>query len=85
MEYKDAEAHSAHKEIVKAYGIKYSALMELPAFDIIPCHRVDPMHAIFLGLAKHTTKTWKEKGIIWPCVYPLIQERVDHIVIPSKI
>ena len=85
MEYRHAETHSARKEIVKAYGAKYSVLMELPAFDIVRCHTVDPMHAVFLGLAKHTTKTWKDKGIIGPSVYPLIQERVDHMVIPSKI
>ena len=36
-------------------------------------------------LAKHTTKTWKEKGIIGPCVYTLIPDRVNHMVIPSKI
>ena len=43
------------------------------------------MHAVFLGLAKHSTKTWKERDIIGPTLYPLIQDRVDQMVIPSKI
>ena len=59
--------------------------MELPAFEVVRCHVIDPMHAVFLGLAKHTTKTWKDIGIIGAKVYPAIQERVDLMVPPSKI
>ena len=84
-QFKNAETHSSRKKIAKSYGAKYSVLMELPAFEVVRCHVIDPMHAVFLGLAKHTTKTWKDIGIIGAKVYPAIQERVDLMVPPSKI
>jgi len=85
IEFKNAKPLSSHKEILKSYGAKYSVLTELPVFDVVRCHVIDPMHAVFLGLAKHTIKTWKEIGIIGDKVYPKIQERVDVMVPPSKI
>lgn len=60
-------------------------MMELTAFDIVRGHTVDPMHAVFLGLAKHSTRIWKERGILGPAVFPVIQERVDQMAVPSKI
>ena len=42
-------------------GVKYSELLRIPYFNIVHLHVIDPMHNIFLGLAKHTIKTWRRK------------------------
>ena len=84
-EFKNALTASSRKDILRSYGAKYSVFMELPVFNIVRCHVIDPMHAVFVGLAKHTTKTWKDIGIIDAKLYPIIQERVDLMVPLSKI
>lgn len=83
--FKNAKTLSSRQKILKSYGAKYSMLTELPVFDVVRCHVIDPMHALFLGLAKHTINTWKVIGIIGDKVYPKIQEKVDLMVPPSKI
>ena len=52
---------------------------------MVRCHVIDPMHCVFLGLAKHTIKTWKELGVLEDNHFSLLQEKVDSIVPPSII
>ena len=43
------------------------------------------MHNLFLGLAKHTVKVWRDIGIISSSDLVLIQERVDSMKPPPKV
>ena len=53
----------------------------IPYFDIVRYHVVDPMHNIFLGIAKHTLKTWKDLHIIDDKKdYAVIQEKVESTI-----
>ena len=52
-EYLNAETKQQQKAIQKKYGLRYSALIELPYFDPIRHTVIDPMHNLFLGTAKH--------------------------------
>ena len=54
---KEAPTASAQSQIEQSYGVGYSVLLNLQYFDVIRHHVVDPMHALFLGIAKHTIKT----------------------------
>ena len=77
---------AAHrKHIEQSYGARYSELFNLKYFDVVCSHVVDPMHNLFLGLAKHTIKTWKDLNILRPCDYTTIQDRVNSFVPPTKI
>ena len=40
---------------------------------------------MFLGLAKHTSQTWKDVGVLQDKHFNLLQEKVDCIVPPSII
>ena len=71
--------------IERSYDCKYSILYELPAFDVVQFHVVDPMHNLFLGIAKHTTKQWEDIGALSSQDYVIIQSRVDSMVVPAKI
>ena len=85
MTAKDAKTASERHSIQRSYGCKYSTLLELPDFDVVRFHVVDPMHNLFLGLAKYTTKLWREVGAIDNHDYAIIQDRVDSMVVPSKV
>ena len=77
-----ASTATAQKEILCSYETKYTVLSELPSFDVVKYHVIDPMHNIFLGIAKHTTKVWKEVGLLSVRDFVIIQENVD-LKIPS--
>lgn len=83
--YLTASTKSARKKIIHDSGIRYSELLNIPHFDIVRCHVVDPMHNIFLGLAKHLIHTWKEKDILLPQHFSQLQEKVDLMTPPPKV
>lgn len=82
---KGANTPTARHNIERSYGCKYSVLYDLPAFDVVQFHVVDPMHNLFLGLAKYTTKQWKNVGVLSNDDYAAIQSRVDSMIVPSKV
>ena len=48
----DRENVSAKEEHVKKHSFRFTPFFELPYFNIIRQHAVDPMHCLFLGIAK---------------------------------
>ena len=58
-----ATCKSEYEKVAKKYGLHYSVLVELDYFDSVRFHIIDPMHNLFLGIAKHTWKLWKEKHL----------------------
>lgn len=61
-----------------AYGVRYSELLTLPYFDVIQFHVVDPMHSLFLGIAKHMVKVWSDLQIITAEHLTTIQKDRQH-------
>ena len=46
-------------------GCRYSILLELDYFDPVRMLVIDPMHNLFLGSAKHSTKSvWRAKNVL---------------------
>ena len=43
------------------------------------------MHSLFLGIAKHTMKVWREIGIIQTNYLLTIQEKVDRMIPPPRV
>ena len=85
LECQKVSTATDRKRIWHESGIKYSELVCHPYFDIIRCHVIDPMHCIFLGLAKHNIQIWKDKKILTANDFSLLQRKVDIMVSPSKI
>ena len=85
FESKAATTASQRNKIEQSYDAKFSELHNLPSFDIVKYHIIDPMHNIFLGLAKHTMKTWRDLDILQTSQYVLLQEKVDSVNPPTKI
>ena len=83
--YKKCNTHSEQQQIERAYGIRYSILLELPSFDASRMCVVDPMHNLLLGTAKHMLELWKSLGNLSSKQYDEIQDRVDSYVCPTDI
>ena len=67
-------------------GCRYSYLLKLPYFDAPTMLVVDPMHALFLGIAKHYTKrVFIGKNLLNDADFEVIQKRVNSIVAPSDV
>lgn len=52
-EHLTAKTATQQKKIEREQGVKYSVLNELPYYDTVRFMILDPMHLLFLGIAKH--------------------------------
>ena len=57
--YKQAKTRSAQLEIERESGVRYSVLLKLPYFNAPRMCIIDPMHNLFLGIAKKFTEILK--------------------------
>ena len=63
--WRRCNSDAARKRYVKITGVRWSELLRLPYFDPIRFLTVDPMHCLFLGIAKWIVKRiWIEEGIL---------------------
>ena len=60
-------------------------LLNLPHFDIIRFHTIDPIHNIFLGIAKHTSMVWKETKVLNTTDFETLQNRINSLKPPPNI
>ena len=57
----------------------------MPYFDAARMCIIDPMHNLFLGIAKHMIESWKKLGILSHADFQCIQEKVNSFVTPNDI
>ena len=66
-------------------GCRHSILLDLPYFDPVRMHVIDPMHNLFLGSGKHMMAIWKENEPVLNHKLNEIQNIVDNIRVPSDV
>lgn len=67
-------------------GCRYSVLLDLEYFDPTVMLVIDPMHCMYLGIAKHfIKKILIGKQILKEELFSIIQDRIDALVVPSDI
>ena len=85
----DESTATGRAEVERAYGDRYTVLMQLPYFDCVRCHTIDPMHNLFLGTARHMVKdVWLSESAgcrISKSNLLEMQKRVDSCQIPSSM
>ena len=52
LEWHHCKSDASRKQTVKQTGVRWSELLHLPYFDPVKFITVDPMHCLFLGIAK---------------------------------
>ena len=78
-----AKTPAEQKRVLSKMGVRYSLLLELPYFDPIRFHVIDPMHNLLLGTAKHMMKVWTKLGILNYQSFTTVEERVRCITTPK--
>ncbi|RPD54017.1 hypothetical protein L227DRAFT_512414 [Lentinus tigrinus ALCF2SS1-6] len=93
-EYQALKTPAQREKFAKAYATRWSELSRLPYFDMCRMIVVDPMHNLFLGLAKtHFYHIWVQLGILRPnkelkCFHDLLKDlrlprklgRLPHLI-----
>ena len=71
---------------MKETGVRWSELLRLPYFDPIRFLTVDPMHCLFLGIARWIVKRiWVDEGILTPISLGKIQRKMNEIHVPTDL
>ena len=85
FEHLQTNTKTQQKAIEREYGLRYSALVELPYFNPIRHTAIDPMQNLFLGTAKHCMELWTRNNIISKQDMEIIEERMSHLFAPHSI
>ena len=80
-----APSKSVREKLEKQYGSRYTALLDLPYFDPVIHHVVDPMHNLFLGTAKMIFKLWLDCDLLRFNNLRKIDELIASLPISSEL
>ena len=84
--WKECNTEDARKNHVSETFVRWSEIYRLPYFDPTKFLIVDPMHCLFLGIAKWiVTRLWIEENRLTTKHLEIMQERVNKIKVPSDI
>ena len=85
-EWKKCTTKDSRRDHVSQYHVRWSEIYRLPYFNSVRFCVVDPMHCLFLGVAKWiVTKLWIGEGILNRENLKIMQERADMIKITSDL
>ena len=83
---RECTSKSALRKMEKELGCRYTSLLDLPYFDAPTMLVIDPMHCLFLGLAKRFfIKGFIGADILSKADLSTIQRRIDAVSVPSDI
>jgi hypothetical protein len=84
--WKECATEESRKAHVSQYHVRWSEIYRLNYFNPVRFCAVDPMHCLFLELAKWIiTKLWIGEGILDNDKLKIMQKRADEIKIPSDL
>jgi hypothetical protein len=84
--WKECDTDDARKRHVSETFVRWSEIYRLPYFDPVQFLVVDPMHCLFLGIAKWiVTRLWIEEGRLTSDHLEIMQERANKIKVPTDI
>ena len=85
-EWLQCDSKSSRETHFKEHGVRWSELLRLPYMNPIRFAVVDPMHCLFLGIAKQIIKSiFIEQGKLSMEQLRVAQCRMDHVDLPSDI
>src|SRR5204863_546950 len=84
--WRRCNSDAARSQFAKQTGVRWSELLRLPYFDPIRFLTVDPMHCLFLGIAKWIVKKiWVDEGVLTPDNLKNIQRKMNQIQVPADL
>ena len=86
IRWRKCNSDAARKRFVKENGVRWSELLRLPYFDPIRFITVDPMHCLFLSIAKWIVKRiWIDLGVLSFNSLDQIQRKMNEFQIPADL
>lgn len=88
QEILDQTSAGDSSDLEQKYGTRYSELMQLPYFDCVRFHIIDPMHNLFTGTAKHVMRNiWldSDKPLLDKKDLLQVQEKLDKLKVPASV
>ncbi|GBC19806.2 hypothetical protein GLOIN_2v1786147 [Rhizophagus irregularis DAOM 181602=DAOM 197198] len=86
LAWRSCNSTNSRKNFVSEKGVRWSELLRLPYFDPIRFIIVDPMHCLFLGIARWIMKRiWIDEGVLIPNDLKKIQEKMNQFKIPADL
>ncbi|GET58964.1 hypothetical protein GLOIN_2v1786477 [Rhizophagus irregularis DAOM 181602=DAOM 197198] len=84
--WRRCNSDASRKRFVKQTGVRWSELLRLPYFDPIRFTIVDPMHYLFLGIAKWIVKRiWVDQGILTSSMLNEVQKQMNRFQVPVDL
>jgi hypothetical protein len=84
--WRRCNSNASRERFVKECGVRWSELLRLSYFDPIRFMTVDPMHCLFLGIAKWIIKRiWIDQGILTTNILEEVQSKMNQFSIPADI
>ena len=85
-DWKKCATEESWKAYVSQHHVRWSEIYRLPYFNPVRLCVVDPMHCLFLGVAKWIVmKLWIGKGVLNDEKLRVMQERADMIEFTSEL
>ncbi|GBC32907.2 hypothetical protein GLOIN_2v1775288 [Rhizophagus irregularis DAOM 181602=DAOM 197198] len=86
LAWRSCNSTNSRKNFISEKGVRWSELLRLPYFDPIRFIIVDPMHCLFLGIARWIMKRiWIDEGVLTPNDLKKIQEKMNQFKIPADL
>ncbi|PKC00943.1 hypothetical protein RhiirA5_249243, partial [Rhizophagus irregularis] len=86
LAWKNCKTQEQRRNHVSKTLVRWSEIYRLPYFNPVRFLVVDPMHCLFLGIAKWIVmRLWIEEGKLNPENLLLMQERANRIQVPADI
>ncbi|GET51676.1 hypothetical protein GLOIN_2v1786147 [Rhizophagus irregularis DAOM 181602=DAOM 197198] len=84
--WRRCNSDAARKRFVKQTGVRWSKLLRLPYFDPIQFITINPMHCLFLGIAKWIVRRlWIENGVLTTHILKTVQKKIDEFKVPADL
>ena len=84
--WRHCNSDASRSQFVKQTGVRWSELLRLPYFDPVRFVTVDPMHCLFLGIAKWIVKRiWVDEEILTTNTLKMVQKKMDEFQIPFDL
>lgn len=84
--WRQCNSDASRRRVVKQTGVRWSELLRLPYFNPVRFITVDPMHCLFLGIAKWIVKRiWIDEGVLTTNSLKMVQKKMNEFQIPSDL
>jgi hypothetical protein len=84
--WRRCNSNAARDRFVKITGVRWSELLRLTYFDPIRFLSIDPMHCLFLGIAKWIVKRiWVDENVLKSESLREIQKKMNQFQVPADV